>query len=48
LLTAMIATSGRLMTGVEVIPPIGPRLERVRVEPINSSRRAAGKRAATS
>ena len=28
LLTAMIATSGRLMTGVEVMPPIGPRLTR--------------------
>ena len=29
LLTAMIATSGRLMTGVEVMPPIGPRLDKV-------------------
>ena len=33
LLTAMIATSGRLMTGVDVMPPIGPRLDSVMVEP---------------
>ena len=33
LLTAMIATSGRLITGVETMPPIGPRLEMVMVEP---------------
>jgi hypothetical protein len=33
-------TSGRLITGVETIPPIGARLEMVKVEPDNSSRAA--------
>src|SRR3546814_19607122 len=43
----MIATSGRLMTGVETRPPIGPRLEMVMVEPDNSSREALPARVAT-
>ena len=43
----MIATSGRLITGVEVIPPIGPRLEIVMVEPDSSSRAALPVRAAS-
>src|SRR5437868_3403834 len=47
LLTAMIATSGRLITGVEVIPPSGPRLDSVIDEPDSSSREALPLRAAS-
>jgi hypothetical protein len=36
-----------LITGVEVMPPIGPRLEMVMVEPESSSRLALPVRAAS-
>ena len=52
-LAPMIATSGWLITGVVTMPPSGPRLVIVIVEPVSSSRvalpsRAAAARRATS
>ena len=38
LLTPTIATSGELITGVDMTPPSAPRLEMVMVEPVSSSR----------
>ncbi len=46
-LTPTIAVSGGLITGVVTMPPSGPRLVIVIVEPVSSSRVASPARAAT-
>jgi hypothetical protein len=46
-LTPMMATSGWLITGVVTMPPSGPRLLMVMVEPASSSRPALPLRAAS-
>ncbi|MOA48248.1 hypothetical protein D3C78_1709720 [compost metagenome] len=45
-LTPTMATSGVLTTGVETMPPNAPRLVKVMVEPVSSSRLALLPRAA--
>src|SRR5450755_4318654 len=47
LLTPMMATSGRLITGVVTMPPSAPRLVIVMVEPVSSARVALPSRAAS-
>ena len=43
----MMATSGRLITGVVTMPPSAPRLVIVMVEPVSSARVALPSRAAS-